>query len=196
VSDGAGTWVPCRFEDPLEATGERVWVAPPEPLLTICFAMIKGARPELVVQKLTELGVDRIVRFTAARSVVRVDPARVERQTAKLKRVAREASMQSRRVRLPELSDPVGFGEVAALADAVRCDLGGRAPQVSDNCLLIGPEGGWTAAERAAVPAAVQLGPQVLRAETAAFAAAALAGALRSGALRGGLVSGDEKQPN
>jgi 16S rRNA (uracil1498-N3)-methyltransferase len=184
ASDGRGRWRPCRFGDPLEPAGEIFVVARPEPAIIVGFALIKGSRPELVVQKLTELGVDRIIPFTAARSVVRTDPQRVAKQTARLARVAREAAMQSRRVWLPAIDAPTTFERVAALESAVRCDPGGRAPVVTDTCLLIGPEGGWSSEERQALPDAVTLGQQVLRAETAAIAAAALAGALREGIVR------------
>lgn len=184
ASDGQGRWRPCRFGNPLEAAGEILEVPRPEPRIVVAFALIKGARPELVVQKLTELGVDGIVPFTAARSVVRTDPQRVDRQTERLARVAREAAMQSRRVRLPEVRSPTDFEGVATLDAAVRCDRAGRVPEAADTCLLIGPEGGWSDEEQSALPDAVTLGPQVLRAETAAIAAGAISTALRAGIIR------------
>jgi 16S rRNA (uracil1498-N3)-methyltransferase len=67
------------------------------PPLTVAFAVLKGERNEMVVQKLTELGIDRIVPVLAERCVVRWDTVRAQRQHERLERVAREAAMQSRR---------------------------------------------------------------------------------------------------
>ncbi len=77
---------------------------PPAPTITVAFALVKGERPELVVQKLTELGVDRIVPFLAERSVVRWEPDKAERNATRLRRVAVEAAMQCRRTWLPEVA--------------------------------------------------------------------------------------------
>ena len=81
--------------------------APPEPSLTVAFAPVKGERPEWVVQKLTELGIDRIVPLLSERSVVRWTGARGQATVERLRRVAREAAAQCRRVWLPEVSDTV-----------------------------------------------------------------------------------------
>jgi 16S rRNA (uracil1498-N3)-methyltransferase len=159
--------------------GPIVTVPRPLPELTVAFALVKGERPELVVQKLTELGLDRIVAFTAARSVVRWDPDRAARQLVRLERVAREASMQSRRCVLPRLEVGVAFDEVADAPTAVLADRGGRRLTPDDHVVLIGPEGGWEPAEREGRPC-VGLGPTILRAETAAIAAGARLTALRS----------------
>jgi len=183
ASDGRGNWRACRFGNPLQAAGDVIAVARPQPELLIGFALIKGARPELVVQKLTELGVDRIVPFVASRSVVRIEPDRAEKQLARLRRVAREAAMQSRRVWLPQVDAPIEFADVARLDGVVRCDAAGRKLRPGDSRLLIGPEGGWSDAEREAVPDAVALSPHVLRAETAAIAAGALTAGLRGGTI-------------
>jgi len=181
VADGRGSWRPCRFGDPLEVTGAIEVVAAASPPLTVAFALVKGERPELIVQKLTELGIDRIVPFVAGRSVVRPDAGRVERQVQRWRRVAREAAMQSRRAWLPSVSDPVPFATVAEDPSAVRADRGGAPPDVAHTTVIVGPEGGWTDTERELVPTTLALGPQVLRAETAAIAAATLLGALRAG---------------
>src|SRR5262249_41497888 len=71
------------------------------PRLTVAFALTKGERPELVTQKLTEIGVDRIVVVAAERSVVRWDAARTSAGLDRLRRVAREAAAQCRRAWLP-----------------------------------------------------------------------------------------------
>lgn len=178
VSDGEGRWRPCRFGDPLVVDGPVV-VAPPRPhAVAVAFALVKGGRPELVVQKLTELGVDRIVAFEAERSVVRWQGERSDRHAARLAKVAREAAMQSRQCRLPAVEVGAALDGLAAADGAVLADRGGRALGAGDRLVLVGPEGGWTAAERAGRPT-VGLSPHVLRAETAAIAAATLLTALR-----------------
>lgn len=181
VTDGRGRWRWCRFGADLLVDGEAVTDPVPEPLVTVAFALVKGERPELAVQKLTELGVDRIVPFLADRSIVRWDPARAEHHHERLRRVAREAAMQSRRTWLPEVAPLATFAEVASLPGAAGADRGGGPPSLDHPTLLIGPEGGWAPQERAALPAVVGLGDPVLRAETAAITGAALLCALRSG---------------
>ena len=73
VADGQGSWRACRYGAELEPIGPVTYEAPVEPELGVAFALVKGDRPELVVQKLTELGIDVIVPFVAQRSVVRWD---------------------------------------------------------------------------------------------------------------------------
>jgi len=181
VSDGRGRWrdgvlgAVGRVE-PVGAVQSAPTSAPP---ITIAFALTKGERPELAVQKLTELGVDRIAPFIADRSVARWDGARAESHLGRLRRVAREASMQCRRPWLPVVDEVVDFGTVSRLPGAAVADLGGAPPSLDRPTVLIGPEGGWSDDERAAGLPAVSLGAHVLRAETAAMAAAALLAALR-----------------
>ena len=185
ASDGAGRWRPCRFGSPLEAVGEIRNVHRPAPAVTVGFALVKGGRPELIVQKLTELGVDAVRPFTAERSVVRWDAAKVAANHRRLTRVAREACAQSRRCYVPEVAPAVPFAEVAGLPGAVRADRGGPPAPADLATVLVGPEGGWSDAERRSVPATVGLGPHVLRAETAAIAAGVVLAGVRFGAVAG-----------
>ena len=159
-----------------------VAVEAPRPEVAVGFAVLKGGRPEHIVQKLTELGVDRIVAFAAERSVVRWDEANAARQVERWRRVAREAVMQCRRLWLPHLEPVRAFGDLD-LSGAALAVPGGRALAPGENFVLIGPEGGWTGTELAAATRHVGLGPHVLRAETAAIAAASVLGARRSGHL-------------
>ena len=184
VSDGRGGWRPCRFGPALETVGPAVRDSRPSPGITIGFALVKGERPEWAVQKLTELGVDRIVPFTAARSVVRWDDDRAARRAERLRRVAREAAMQSRRSWRPEVEDVTEFAEVAGRRGAVLADLDGDAPRLTDGPVLVGPEGGWSPEELGLGLPRIVVGQHVLRAETAAVAVAAVLGALRSGLVR------------
>lgn len=181
ICDGRGSWASAKLGPELTVTGAGSRTDRREPLITIAFALVKGERPELVTQKLTELGVDRIVPFSAGRSVVRWDADRSARQVARLRKVAREASMQCRRCWLPEVADLATFDEVVGLDGAVGAEMGGDPPSLGHPVVLVGPEGGWSENERDRLPGRVDLGDNVLRAETAAIAAATLLGALRMG---------------
>lgn len=181
VTDGAGAWRWCRFGPELTVDGEIECVAPPTPRITIAFALVKGQKPELVVQKLTELGVDELVPFVADRSVVRWDEERSRRNTERLRRIAIEASMQSRRVWRPILRDVTTFDALIAEGGFVVAEREGGSPTSETTSIMIGPEGGWSDSERQQFTEVVGLGPGVLRSETAAFAAASILSALRAG---------------
>ncbi len=183
AGDGAGRWRPCRLGPGgvLEPSGEVVEVEAPSPVLTIGIALTKGARPELAVQKLTELGIDRILPLVAARSIARWQGERAERHLVRLRRVAREAAMQSQRLHLPQVSPVYDLPEAASLPGAVLAHPGGDPPSLATTVVLVGPEGGWSDEELAMGLPRVGLGPGVLRAETAAMAAGTLLGALRHG---------------
>ena len=181
VSDGAGSWRTCRFGPTLEPVGAIDLEPRPAPQVVVCFALVKGERPEWAVQKLTEVGVDRIVPFVASRSVVRWDGDKAARNAERLRRVAREAAMQSRRVWLPEVADVATFAEIAALPGVALAEREGEPPSLDHPVVAVGPEGGWAPEELAAGLPRVALGPQVLRAETAAVVAGSLLLAVRSG---------------
>jgi 16S rRNA (uracil1498-N3)-methyltransferase len=187
AADGRGGWRMCEYRsdgpvgrggpgDRLATVGPVLVEAPPARPLTVAFAPAKGDRPEWVVQKLTELGIDRIVVLSTRRTVVRWDGDRAARALARLRRVSAEAAAQCRRVWLPEVDGPVGLGELAvqdgadgglALAQHGAAPLDGACRMVA-----VGPEGGWDPEEIALGLPGVGLGPNVLRAETAAVAAA------------------------
>ena len=181
VSDGWGGWRTCGLGAALEPLGAVVREPRPSPEIAVAFALVKGERPEWTVQKLTELGADRIVPFVAARSVVRWDGERAARQSERLRRVAREAAMQCRRAWLPEVEEVATFDDVAGRPGAVLADREGGPPSLPGGPVLVGPEGGWSPEELARDLPRMALGDHVLRAETAAVAVAAMLGALRAG---------------
>jgi len=189
ASDGAGRWRTCRFllGGRLEATGPVRAEPTPFPAVSVGFALLKGDHNEWVVQKLTELGVDRLLPFVAERSVVRWDPGseRALRQAERWRVVAREAAMQSRRVKLAVVEEVRTFAEVVAPSVAsgapgmALAEPGGAVVSLHHPVVLVGPEGGWSSAELASGLPTVDLGPTVLKAETAAITVAALVCALR-----------------
>lgn len=192
MADGTGRWRVCALVSPrpegrpasatLESVADVVDEPEPGPALTVAFAPTKGERPEWALAKLTELGVDRVIPLVAARSVVRWDDRRSERRHQRWTEIARQAAMQSRRVRLPVIERPAPVAEVAAAAgvSAVLAVPGGDPPTLDRPTVLIGPEGGWSPDEERAVAATVGLGPGVLRTETATVAVASLYMALRA----------------
>jgi 16S rRNA (uracil1498-N3)-methyltransferase len=194
--DGSG------FEGLAELTGiangtvnmtiREVLAADTEPpvALVLAAAVPKGDRFGWLIEKATELGVQRFVPLIAERSVVVPGAGKLE----KMRRTIVEASKQCGRSRLMELDAPVRWAEFVA------CDLassGGwvahptgapvdasRLPTTGPILAAVGPEGGFTAGElELAVGAGatlVSLGPRVLRIETAALARSAAFLLLRS----------------
>ena len=195
AADGRGGWRPYAVVDAGRAGVRMTAAGPPveepelAPRLVVAFALTKGAKPDLVVQKVTELGADALLPVRTQRSVARWSGPRAEAATTRLRRIAREAAAQCRRARLVEVAAPTDLGSLAGRAGLVVADrLGVTATELPEPpgdewVLVVGPEGGFAAAERAALGAAPALGvgPFVLRAETAAIAAvAALAGRRRT----------------
>ena len=171
VTDGLGAWRRAEVDGrTLRAVGpvERE----PEPRgCTIATAIPKGDRLEWMVQKLTEVGVTEIRLVHFERSVVRWKNDRVVAQLERLRRVAREAAMQSRRVWMPAIVGPVAAADVLAAAEVCVADPDG-SPGPVGSFVVIGPEGGFTEAELALAGRRVSLGDTVLRVETAALVAA------------------------
>jgi 16S rRNA (uracil1498-N3)-methyltransferase len=195
AADGRGRWgrarwrgaaelEPVRGEAGVGGDGTVQLEARAEPGLTVAFAPVKGERPEWVVQKLTELGIDRIVPLLSERSVVRWSGARGKATVERLRRVAREAAAQCRRVWLPDVRDTMRFDELHALGgphEVVLAQLSGERPTVAQHVVAVGPEGGWSTEELASGLPTVGFGLSVLRAETAAVTAGALLASLRTG---------------
>jgi 16S rRNA (uracil1498-N3)-methyltransferase len=196
ASDGAGRWRACSFADgaALTVAGDIVAEPSPAPAITVGFSLTKGERPEWTVQKLTEVGADRIVPVAAARSVVRLAGDRAGAQHRRWEKVAREAAMQSRRVWLPAVEPVTPFAMAIAVGSVAIAQAGGEPPALARPAVLVGPEGGWSEEELAAAEVAgaarVGLGPTVLRAETAALAVAVLLCGLRSGTVRTNTANG------
>jgi 16S rRNA (uracil1498-N3)-methyltransferase len=178
VTDGRGAWRECGFGGGrLHPVGEAVRETRPARVLTVAVAPPKGQRLDWLVAKCTEVGIDRIVLLEAQRSVVRWDGERAARQLDRLRRIAAEAAVQSRRVWLPAVEGPEQA--VAVLPGASVAEPEGRPVGPDDTVVAVGPEGGWSPAELELAADTVSLGPTVLRVETAAVAAAVLMGSHR-----------------
>ncbi|KTR06390.1 16S rRNA (uracil(1498)-N(3))-methyltransferase [Curtobacterium luteum] len=192
LGDGHGTVVTgpvvSTDRDALVLEVAAVDVSPaPSPTLTLVQALAKGGRDEMAVQASTEIGVDRIVPWSAARSVSRWEGAKVEKGRARWEAIAHEAAKQAIRPRVPVVESPVtttqlagtvGAGRAVLVLDPVgdvRLSAWERPADVEDIALVVGPEGGIDGAEFDRLVAAgavrVRLGDTVLRTSTAGPAA-------------------------
>ena len=172
-SDGVGGWRSCEFTgatlSPVEAPDRSI----PPPVSHLFVAVPKGDRVDWLVQKATEVGVGRLTFVDFERSVVRWSGDRADKQLQRLRRIAREASSQSRRVWLPVVDGPIRSVDLPA--HAVFADPAGDTFGVAHlgRPVVIGPEGGFAPHEVDGVTLC-SFGEQVLRVETAAVVAGVL----------------------
>ena len=125
LGDGRGTWLTgeCESVAPREVVVRilrRDEIAEPRPRVVLVQALAKGDRDELAVQAATELGVDEIVPWQAARSVSRWDSAKAQKGRARWAAIVREAGKQAHRAWLPDVSPLVTTAELARRAAASR----------------------------------------------------------------------------
>ena len=194
VLDGQGRELVCVAEvvekRRLTLRVTRTSHPPPPPVeITLYQGLAKGDKLEWVIQKATELGATRIVPLAAARSIAKLEPARVAGKLARWRAIAREAAEQSERATIPEVSAPVTLAGLTLPPEMLALVLAERATGASlphalpaapprAIALFVGPEGGWDPAELASLAslgaAPVSLGPRILRTETAGLAALAI----------------------
>lgn len=182
VSDGRGSWCTATISrsGDLLVTSEISTQKAAQQTLTVAFAPTKSDRPDDVVRKLTEIGIDRIVLIADSdRAVVRWVGEKADKHSQRLARIAREAAMQSRRLWVPEVVLPLPLSDVVANYSAALGEPGGEPLNLTHTCIAIGPEGGFSAAELAITSDHVSLGDGVLRGETASIVAGALLAARR-----------------
>ncbi len=199
LGDGRGglahAVVAATGRDVVELTiGSRCSVPLPSPRVVVAQALVKGDRGELAVELATEAGVDALVPWTAARCVARwAEGPRGDKGLARWRATAREAAKQARRAWVPPVVEPVSTRALAARVAAAACALvlheGATTPLTEvvlpgagEILLVVGPEGGITDDELGLLGAAgaqpVRLGPEVLRASSAAAVALGALGAL------------------
>lgn len=193
--DGRGRSRPARIAAIAAGEVRLQWTGPVgEPTVAarveIAAAIPKGRRVDVMVEKLTELGVARYSPLLTERGVVR--PEAGGGKVARWQAIAEEASRQCRRDDVMEVAAPrsladwlagIAPGTVlhhahpapdAAPVASLRCE-----PGAGPRAFAVGPEGGWTDAELAGLSAAgsraLQLGPRILRVETAAIVVAVCA---------------------
>ena len=150
----------------------------------------RGERMDFVVQKATELGVNRLTPVLTHHGVVRLDQERAEKRRQHWQQVANSASEQCGRTRPPLVDPPIALNSWFGAKDATdstemilkpgaATQLASITPPATRLCLLIGPEGGFSEREyedaEIAGLQAIALGPRILRTETAALAAISIA---------------------
>jgi 16S rRNA (uracil1498-N3)-methyltransferase len=193
LTDGLGTTVTGVVAETgkrrLVVTAQEVDVQPPPvPAFTVVQALPKGDRGELAVEVLTEVGVARIVPWSASRSVSVWRGERADKSLARWRSSGREAAKQARRAWFPEVAELATTQDVCVLVEAAdvavvlhesaSTSLAAVAVPADGSVLVVvGPEGGLTDDELAELTAAgavvVRLGSEVLRTSTAGVAAVA-----------------------
>lgn len=193
LTDGAGTVAACEVVESRKSglvcrVLSRRHEAPGSPRFVAVQALPKGDRGERAVEMLTEVGVDEIVPWAAARCVTRWRGERGEKALSKWRSSAREAAKQSRRAWLPQVAVLASTADVVALLSTVALpvvlheEAGERLGDLDlsgagDVAVVVGPEGGITDDEVDVFTDSgarlVRLGPTVLRTSTAGVAATA-----------------------
>lgn len=151
----------------------------------------KGPKMEMILQKLTEVGVDEIILVQTKRTVVKVDDKKEDKKIERWERIIYEAAKQSKRGKIPKLRGVLSFKE--ALADMKENDFN-IAPYENERTksikqaikgvdiknigIFVGPEGGFEDTEIKAIEEiggqSVSLGPRILRTETASLVASSI----------------------
>lgn len=168
---------------------EELSSSEPKMRLTLFQAMPKQDKPELIIQKCTELGAAEIVFFLSKRCVSRPDEKSAEKKLARYRRIAEEAAKQSGRGIIPEIRGIYSFDEAVEMMSRMEVGLicyengGKRLSEIElkdkTECgVMIGAEGGFDraevdiACEKGAVP--IWLGERILRCETCPIAVTAI----------------------
>jgi 16S rRNA (uracil1498-N3)-methyltransferase len=187
VVDGKGTRAACRVlsvghDQVVLEVVDRVEEPSPALRIVLVQALPKGDRGELAVELATEVGVDEVIPWSAARCIMQWKGERGDRQLQRWRSTAREAAKQSRRAWVPAVAPLHSTDQLSRRLESARvlvlheeADLRLAAldlPEAGEVALVVGPEGGITAEEVAALGGcAVRLGPGVLRTSTAGAAA-------------------------
>ena len=156
--------------------------------ITLLQGIARGEKMDLILQKATELGVSRIIPVNAERTEVKLDAARAEKRIAHWRNVVGSACGQSGRARIPSIGSPQALAAAVAVLpeQTLRLTLDPQgehrlaslpAAPANGVVIAIGPEGGWSPRDRQQLGEAgfqgLQLGPRILRTETAGLAAIA-----------------------
>ncbi len=155
------------------------------PYLTLLYAIPKGDKLDLVVQKATELGVDAIILVETAHAVGKISTDKQAAKHERFMKIIKAAAMQSKQNSIPKISGPIPLHEAVNLSFdlkliahekatiSFRNILSNKYQKSKNVCVLIGPEGGFSDAEVALAAqhdfVVVSFGANILRSETAVF---------------------------
>lgn len=151
--------------------------------LTIAVSLVQEQKFDLILQKLTELGVSRIIPVKTSRSIVKIDPKKVESKLNRWQTICKEASEQSHRTSIPKVTNIISLKELVSISTQLKliCSLNDLTKplneylnqDIKEIIFVVGPEGGFTKEEEAFLIEnaykPVSLGKRVLRVETAAI---------------------------
>lgn len=181
----------------LSTTAAEVMILDTTPLpstavsLTLALGLLKGQKMDLVIEKVTELGVDRIVPFTSAFTIFQLPTERQNERLSRWRRITQSAAKQSGSM-LPQILAPQTFDQLcdSQVPDTTTIlfyeqerlstlkEFANNHPQIPSLRVIVGPEGGFAAEEvelaRRRGIHILGLGSQILRAETASIVAIAL----------------------
>lgn len=194
VCDGEGRDYDCILtkirDDRVDCDINEAKLCPAEPpyKATVYQALVKGERLDVAIQKSVEFGVSAIVPFESSRCIVRMKGEKEGSKSQRRRRIAAEAAKQCGRGIVPDVSEPMSFGDM--LAEAAKCDLAIfcyekegermlgttleslRAEPPKSVAIVVGPEGGFSPEEAERAEAAglslLGLGRRILRTESAA----------------------------
>jgi 16S rRNA (uracil1498-N3)-methyltransferase len=191
VSDGEGKEFFCRLtrirdeECECEILSEELSRAESPVDITLCMAYPKGDKLETVIQKAVELGVSRILPFESSRCIKRPKAEKIDKQLARLSKIAEEAAKQCGRAKIPEVLAPLGYREMLKYASGFEMTLFCYEAEEDSSvknilksrtrpatcAVIVGSEGGFSEDEvgEAILSGAtvVTLGKRILRCETA-----------------------------
>ena len=156
--------------------------------LTIAVALVNEQKMDLILQKLTELGVNRIIPIKTERSIVKLDNKKMLKKITRWQMICKEASEQSKRIRVPKVENIMQLEDLVLEKQQLKliCSLNNETKKfdayiktdIKEILFAIGPEGGFTQNEekmlltKGFMP--VTLGKRIMRVETAAIYVASI----------------------
>ena len=156
--------------------------------LTVAVALVNEQKFDLIIQKLTELGVSKIIPIETTRSIVKLDTKKMTKKIVRWQMICKEASEQSKRTKIPQVMDIIPLKDLKKTSYDIKllCSLNELSKpintylgdQISSIIFVIGPEGGFTENEEKYLIASdfkpISLGKRVMRVETAAIYVASI----------------------
>ena len=156
--------------------------------LTIAVSLVNEQKMDLILQKLTELGVWKIIPIKTERSIIKLDDKKSEKKITRWQTICKEASEQSKRTIVPKVEKIISLKELSELKNDLKliCSLNNDTKslkhylndEVKDVLFVIGPEGGFTEKEETYLLSKnflpVSLGKRVMRVETATIFVASI----------------------
>ena len=156
--------------------------------LTIAISLVNEQKFDLILQKLTELGVTTIIPIKTERSIVKLDDKKINKKIERWQMICKEAGEQSRRTKIPKVENIINLNQLINIDKKIKliCSLNEHTQKLSNYLnndsreilFAIGPEGGFTSKEESFLLdnkfMPVSLGKRVMRVETAAIYVASI----------------------